>query len=232
MGINKMQGVSAHIEYIKKDYDKVDFVNCKFWKNEICYNTLSTKYGESCYTKRGCMYSIPLPPGSKKKTKKDKQNGKNSSIPSITYTYKASDIKSNYFNKDITTIVKVDYKSYKVECKYNAKNDKVLLTIYYKVNDKNPIINCQFNLSEVIRISGNEVIFTVKIDDIVKSMRNIKEERIADFIKSENSSNIIRKAIVSDSKEVINKIDSLIKFIAYTIIKGFINSSKGGVTNY
>ena len=30
MGINRMQGVSAHIEYIKKDYDKVDFVNCKF----------------------------------------------------------------------------------------------------------------------------------------------------------------------------------------------------------
>ena len=85
MGINKMQGVAAHIEYIKKNYDKVNFVNCKFWKNEICYNTLSIKYGESCYTKRGCMYSIPLPPGSKKKTKKeDKQNGKKSSISSIT----------------------------------------------------------------------------------------------------------------------------------------------------
>ena len=55
------------------------------------------------------MYSIPLPPGSKKKVKKeDKQNGKNSSIPSITY--KVRDIKNNYFNKDITTIVKVDYK--------------------------------------------------------------------------------------------------------------------------
>ncbi|WP_195964667.1 hypothetical protein [Clostridium cuniculi] len=53
-------------------------------------------------------------------------------------------------------------------------------------------------------------------------MRNIKEERIADFIKSENKSNIIRKAIVSDSKDVINKIDSLIKFTAYVIIKGFI----------
>ena len=223
MGINKMQGVAAHIEYIKKNYDKVNFVNCKFWKNEICYNTLSIKYGESCYTKRGCMYSIPLPPGSKKKTKKeDKQNGKNSSIPSIIYTYKVSDIKNNYFNKDITTIVKVDYKSYKVECKYNDKNDKILLGIYYKVNDKNSIINCQFNLSEVIRISGNEVIFTVKIDDIVKNMKNIKEDKVANFIKSENSSNIIRKAIVSDSKDVINKIDSLIKFIAHIIIKGFI----------
>ena len=70
MGIKKMQGVAAHIEYIKKDHDKVDFVNCKFWKNEICYNTLSTKYGESCYTKRGFMYSVSLPLGSKKKTKK------------------------------------------------------------------------------------------------------------------------------------------------------------------
>ena len=106
MGINRMQGVSAHIEYIKKDYDKVDFVNCKFWKNEICYNTLSTKYGESCYTKRGCMYSIPLPAGSKKKAKKeDKQNGKNSSIPSIIYTYKVSDIKNNYFQIKLNEVV-------------------------------------------------------------------------------------------------------------------------------
>ena len=222
MGINRMQGVAAHIEYIKKDHDKVDFVNCKFWKNEICYNTLSTKYGESCYTKRGCMYSIPLPPGSKKKAKKeDKQNGKNSSMSSITYTYKVSDIKNNYFNKDITTIVKVDYKPYKVECKYNDKNDKILLSIYYKVNDKNSIINCKFNLSEVIRISGNEVIFTVRIDDIVRNMRNINEYKVAAFIRSENSSNIIRKAIASDSNDVINKIDSLIKFTSYVIIKGF-----------
>ena len=112
MGIKKMQGVAAHIEYIKKDYDKVDFVNCKFWKNEICYNTLSVKYGESCYTKRGCMYSIPLPPGSKKKVKiEDKHKGERLNTPTITYTYKISDIKRDYFNKDITTTVKVDRKS-------------------------------------------------------------------------------------------------------------------------
>ena len=223
MGINRMQGVSAHIEYIKKDYDKVDFVNCKFWKNEICYNTLSTKYGESCYTKRGCMYSIPLPPGSKKKAKKeDKQNGKNSSIPSITYNYKVSDIKNNYFNKDITTIVKVDYKPYKVQCKYNSKNDKFIFTIYYKVSAKTYVINYELFLNKAIRISGNEVIFTVKIDDIVKNMKNINEYKVAAFIRRENSSNIIRKAIASDSNDVINKIDSLIKFTSYVIIKGFI----------
>ena len=222
MGIKKMQGVAAHIEYIKKDYDNVDFINCKFWKNEICYNTLSTKYGEACYTKRGCMYSIPLPPGSKKKIKiEDKHKGEKLYTPTITYTYKVSDIKRDYFNKDITTTVKVEHRPYKVEFKYNSKGDKHLLVIYYKANGKTHAINCDLDLSKVIRISGNEVIFTVKIDDIVKSMRNIKEERIADFIKSENSSNIIRKAIVSDSKDVINKIDSLIKFTAYVIIKGF-----------
>ena len=223
MGIKKMQGVAAHIEYIKKDYDNVDFINCKFWKNEICYNTLSTKYGEACYTKRGCMYSIPLPPGSKKKVKiEDKHKGEKLYTPTITYTYKVSDIKRDYFNKDITTIVKVDYKPYKVQCKYNSKNDKFIFTIYYKVSAKTYIINYELFLNKAIRISGNEVIFTVKIDDIVKSMRNIKEDKVAEFIKSENSSNIIRKAIVSDSKDVINKIDSLIKFTAYVIIKGFI----------
>ena len=131
MGIKKMQGVAAHIEYIKKDYDKVDFVNCKFWKNEICYNTLSTKYGESCYTKRGCMYSIPLPPGSKKKVKiEDKHKGERLNTPTITYTYKISDIKRDYFNKDITTTVKVEHRPYKVEFKYNSKGDKHLLVIY------------------------------------------------------------------------------------------------------
>lgn len=223
MGIKKMQGVAAHIEYIKKDYDNVDFINCKFWKNEICYNTLSTKYGEACYTKRGCMYSIPLPPGSKKKIKiEDKHKGERLNTPTITYTYKISDIKRNYFNKDITTTVKVEHRPYKVEFKYNSKGDKHLLVIYYKANGKTHAINCDLDLSKVIRISGNEVIFTVKIDDIVKSMRNIKEDKVAEFIKSENSSNIIRKAIVSDSKDVINKIDSLIKFTAYVIIKGFI----------
>lgn len=223
MGIKKMQGVAAHIEYIKKDHDNVDFINCKFWKNEICYNTLSTKYGEGCYTKRGCMYSIPLPPGSKKKIKiEDKHKGERLNTPTITYTYKISDIKRNYFNKDITTTVKVEHRPYKVEFKYNSKGDKHLLVIYYKANGKTHAINCDLDLSKVIRISGNEVIFTVKIDDIVKSMRNIKEDKVAEFIKSENSSNIIRKAIVSDSKDVINKIDSLIKFTAYVIIKGFI----------
>lgn len=222
MGIKKMQGVAAHIEYIKKDHDNVDFINCKFWKNEICYNTLSTKYGEACYTKRGCMYSIPLPPGSKKKVKiEDKHKGEKLYTPTSTYTYKVSDIKRDYFNKDITTIVKVNHKPYKVECKYNSKNDKFIFVIWYKVNVKTYVINYELFLNKAIRISGNEVIFTVKIDDIVKSMRNIKEERIADFIKSENKSNIIRKAIVSDSKDVINKIDSLIKFTAYVIIKGF-----------
>ena len=222
MGIKKMQGVAAHIEYIKKDYDNVDFINCKFWKNEICYNTLSTKYGEACYTKRGCMYSIPLPPGSKKKVKiEDKHKGERLNTPTITYTYKISDIKRNYFNKDITTTVKVEHRPYKVEFKYNSKGDKHLLVIYYKANGKTHAINCDLDLSKVIRISGNEVIFTVKIDDIVNSMRNIKEDKVVEFIKSENKSNIIRKAIVSDSKDVINKIDSLIKFTAYVIIKGF-----------
>lgn len=224
MGIKKMQGVAAHIEYIKKNYDNVDFINCKFWKNEICYNTLSTKYGEGCYTKRGCMYSIPLPLGSKKKIKtEDNHKGEKFNTPTITYTYKASDIKKNYFNKDITTIVKVDYKPYKVQCKCNLKNNKFLLVIWCKANNKTYVINYDLNLNKVIKISGNEVIFTVKIEDIVDSMKNINKERVADFIKSENSSNIIRKAIVNDSKDVVNKIDSLIKFTAYVIIKGFMN---------
>lgn len=36
MGISKMQGTASNIEYIKKIYDYVKHVNCKFWNNEIC----------------------------------------------------------------------------------------------------------------------------------------------------------------------------------------------------
>ena len=219
-GSKQNAGSSCTYRVYKKERDNVKFVNCKFWKNEICYNTLSTKYGGGCYTKRGCMYSIPLPKGSKKKIK-DKNKCERVNTPTITYNYKISDIKRDYFKKHITTIVKVNHNPYKIEYKYNSKNDKLLLVIWYKVNDKTYLINHGLFLNKVIRISGNEVIFTVKINDIVKSMRNIDEERIADFIKSENRSNIIRKAIVSDSKDVVNKIDSLMKFMAYVIIKGF-----------
>ena len=158
----------------------------------------------------------------KKKVKiEDKHKGEKLYTPTITYTYKVSDIKRDYFNKDITTIVKVNHKPYKVECKYNSKNDKFIFVIWYKVNVKTYVINYELFLNKAIRISGNEVIFTVRIDDIVRNIRNINEYKVASFIKSENKSNILRKAIVSDSKDVINKIDSLIKFTAYVIIKGF-----------
>ena len=113
MGIKRMQGVAAHIEYLKKDYDKVEFVNCKFWKDEICYNTLSTKYGEGGYTKRGCMNSIPMPAGSR-----NKRDSEKSSTSGFRYNYTINYIKKSYFNKSIKTIVKVDYKPYNVECVY------------------------------------------------------------------------------------------------------------------
>lgn len=225
MGISKMQGVSAHIEYLKRDYENIDFINCKFWKNEICYNTLSTKYGEGCYSKRGCMYSIPLPKGTKKKTNnyvKGKVKGNsNINAVSLTYTCKPSDIKRKYFNKDIVTTVKIGEKSYRVKYKYNSVNGNLILLTKYVTSKRNYDINLSIDFTKGLRVSGNEAIFTINIDDIIKAISNTKYIKVSEVVKENNKSNIIRKAIISDDNDVRNKIDSLLKFTAYIVIKGF-----------
>lgn len=63
MGVNNLQGTSAYIEYLKRCSDGNRNVNCKFWKIGICYNEIALKYGSNCYSKRGCMYSIPINAG-------------------------------------------------------------------------------------------------------------------------------------------------------------------------
>ena len=71
-----MQGVSAHLEYLRNDKSKERNVNCSFFIDGICFNTLSTKYGGKCGSNLSCLYSAPI---SKKKfekykNKKDKDN--------------------------------------------------------------------------------------------------------------------------------------------------------------
>ena len=60
MGVKHMQGVPAHIEYINTVPKSKKNINCKFCEDGTCYNTISTKFSEECYSKKGCMYSIPV----------------------------------------------------------------------------------------------------------------------------------------------------------------------------
>lgn len=57
MGISIMQGTPWHIEYAKGACKNKRKVNCGFWKDGICFNNISIKYGEEYHSKNGCLYS-------------------------------------------------------------------------------------------------------------------------------------------------------------------------------
>ncbi|MDU6296194.1 hypothetical protein [Clostridium celatum] len=99
MGISKMQGMAAHIEYIKKTYDDVKHVNCKFWNNEICYNEIAFRYGDSCYTKRGCMYSIPI-------TKNEVRGKKGRKVNAVSSLDKSTNIINNNYEVKAYMLIK------------------------------------------------------------------------------------------------------------------------------
>ena len=65
------------------------------------------------------------------------------------------------------------------------------------------------------------IFIAINIDDIIKAISNTKYIKVSEVVKENNKSNIIRKAIISDDNDVRNKIDSLLKFTAYIVIKGF-----------
>lgn len=217
MGIKGMQGVSAHIEYIRKNPETVEFVNCKFWKEEICYNTISTKCGERCFSKRGCMYSIPLPKGSKKQQLSKIVNKSNNKYNKLNI-YNILDIINNYFSKDLETEIKVENKNYKIKTSYNKKNDILSIIILYKSKNYNFNFKYDMELKEVIKIQGNDVIFNVKlnyINDIVYK----KNENVAKLIKDNNTNDITRKASIDNNEEIIKSRDSLIKYTSYIITR-------------
>lgn len=221
MGIKGMQGVPAHIEYIRKDPEIIKFVNCKFWKDEICYNNISTKYGERCCSKRGCMYSIPLPKGSKKV-----QASKNSNS-----TINKSKLKSNnlniynmvhiidkYFSMNLEKEIRIENKSYKIKTSYNKEKDILILNILYNNKNYNFNFRHELKLKEVIKIQGNQLIFNVKLGYIVDRTSKANK-KLGKLIKENNIHDITRKASIDNNEEIIKSRDSLIKYTSYIITR-------------
>ena len=230
MGIKNMQGVAAHLEYVKKEYDTVEFVNCKFWKNEICYNNISFKYGGTCHSKRGCMYSIPLPKGVKKKSSKLVEQSIESqhsvTVKSVIGKNTINNILDKYF-KDLTVVnLRYKFKEFKIKVKYRSDNKSMEFVIQYFINGKLYGNTFRFSLEKCIKISGNEVIFTMRIDDIIENLRLFNMGKVIRIINQNNFNNIVRKALISDEKDMNLKIDSWIKYMAYIIVKSVDDATK------
>lgn len=223
MGIKRMQGVPAHIEYIKPNLKSINQVNCKFWKNEVCYNNISTKYGETCFTRRGCMYSIPLEKGNKK-VQADKNNNehllfKNQSMSSI------DEIINNYFSMDLENQILIDKKAYKIKANYNKIKDIFNVNILYKSRNKNYSFYYSLKLKDIILIKVNEVIFNVNLATIIDKTSKINKN-LGKLIKENNTKDVIRKAIINDEKEIIKNRDSFIKYTSYIIARELIKLYK------
>ena len=172
------------------------------------------------------MYSIPIPKDSKpKRTPKKNKEIPNQEVSSIkvthgtglSYTTK-NNIINKYFSNKMEKEIRVENKAYKIQTSYNKVKDLLLLNILY--NNGNCTINFKLYLKliDVISIQGNEVIFNVKLNTII-TKANTLNKRLGKLIKENNSKDIIRKAIFSNEKEVINSVDSLIKFTSYVITR-------------
>lgn len=223
MGIRGMQGVSAHIEYIRKDYDTVKLVNCKFWENEICYNNIAFRYGDVCRSKRGCSYSIPRQTKEKKKsTTQYKQPNKNSvTVKTTVRKHSSLSIKNEILTKIHSVKVKYEGREYDIKVAY--LKEKELMQLLFGVNErgKTKIIQQTFNVNKIMKVSSEEVKFIMDINNIVNSLKNQGYYDIAKLVRKNNEKDIVRIAMLKDEEDIKKKLDSFIKFTAYLSIREF-----------
>ena len=70
------------------------------------------------------------------------------------------------------------------------------------------------------------MIFTMRIDDIIENLRLFNMGKVIRIINQNNFNNIVRKALISDEKDMNLKIDSWIKYMAYIIVKSVDDATK------
>lgn len=217
MGIKRMQGVPAHIEYIKGNPQTNRNVNCKFCKDEICNNTISTKYGERCYSKRGCMYSIPLFQSNEKVETIKKFSTKNHEFIRKS-VYSIDGIINKYFCEELEEEIKIDNNSYKIKTSYYNRKDILLLNILYRSRNHNFVFKYKLKLKNILNIEENKIVFKVNLDSLIKEI-SIANKKLGELIKKNNIRDITRKAVIDNEEEVIKGRNSLIKFTSYIITR-------------
>ena len=128
------------------------------------------------------------------------------------------DVIKKYFKNPINTEIKFENKIYKITTRYNQPKNILEVFIYDANPSKKVKFSYQLALNNIINVIGNEVIFKVKIDSIVKSVMN-KNQKLAKLIKEKNNDrDIVRKAIINNN-EIINSRDSLIKYTSFLILR-------------
>lgn len=199
-----MQGVPAHLEYLKNNKAKERKVNCTF-----------------------CIYLIPIMKENKRNEVKNNKNifdvRKSKDYKNAIKINKVSEIISIYFINNIETKTKVNDKYYRIIGMYNKEKDYYIEEIFYGDLANEIVVRVRFNLRNIIEIVNNKIMFTIKIEDIVNSLKIDGNNSIAKYLIKEEISNIIRTADVDNSKEIKNKIEAIIKYIGYIIIKYFDN---------
>ena len=66
----------------------------------------------------------------------------------------------------------------------------------------------------------------MRIDDIIENLRLFNMGKVIRIINQNNFNNIVRKALISDEKDMNLKIDSWIKYMAYIIVKSVDDATK------
>ena len=137
-----------------------------------------------------------------------------------------NNILDKYF-KDLTVVnLRYKFKEFKIKVKYRSDNKSMEVVIPYFINGKLYGNTFRFSLEKCIKISGNEVIFTMRIDDIIENLRLFNMGKVIRIINQNNFNNIVRKALISDEKDMNLKIDSWIKYMAYIIVKSVDDATK------
>lgn len=235
-GVRHMQGVPAHLEYLKNNKAKERKVNCTFCIDGICFNNLSNKYGERCGNRSSCLYSIPM--GKKKvKSNRNKNNNRNKSkeikynAGNVLKVDKVNEIINKNFRDIIETKIKVSDRYFKVIAKYNKEKDDFIEEVHFRLSGKEMSIRVRLKLRSIIEVVDDKVRFTVKVNDIVNSLKIDGNNRTANYIKEVTTENIIRKADIKDDIDIEKKIEGIVKYIGYIVLRAYDKAIKENNSN-
>ena len=234
-GVRNMQGVPAHLEYLKNNKPKERKANCAFCIDGICFNNISNKYGERCGNRSACLYSIPMykneSVGIKKNSRDISKESKSNNIGNEVRVDKVNEVISIYFRNKIETKTKVSDRYFKVIAKYNKEKDNFIEEVYFRVSGKEMSIRVSLKLKSIIEIVDDKVKFNVKVNDIVNSLKMDGNNRTANYIKEVTSGNIIKEADIKDNIDIENKIEGIVKYIGYIVLRAYDKSIKENKSN-
>lgn len=133
MSVRRMQGVSAHIEYINPKGKKRK-VECRESYSNICQYNKSEHYLTKCVEKR-CEYYRYLPKDESKEKLNDKSSGRSIDRSTHPYLYKNILLVSFKTKKEIKIIIVKDSEEIPFEGLYSQSSEVGKLLLNKRIND-------------------------------------------------------------------------------------------------